>query len=248
MKIYLATSFSNKENAPLKKNNNKYYLISYYYARCVKDISVHEWLFKEDILLDSGAFTFMNASKESQIDWDKYIEEYANFINKYNFDKFFELDIDSLVGIKEVERLRKKLENLTGKQCIPVWHKSRGSKYFKELCNNYKYISVGGLVTREIVGSEYPIIQKMVNYANSKGVKVHGLGFTKGDWLPKIKWYSVDSTSWKGTIMSYTSYIFNGLRIKGTPLLGFKTEMYNQLINKNIIAWVKYQKYADKHL
>lgn len=56
-----------------------------------------------DFLLDSGAFSFMQG--KGAVDWDQYTEEYAEWINRYGITKFFELDIDSLVGIKEVERL-----------------------------------------------------------------------------------------------------------------------------------------------
>ena len=63
-------------------------------------------------LLDSGAFTFMSGSHKGTISWDEYVEEYATFINRHKVELFFELDIDSVVGIKEVERLREKLEVL----------------------------------------------------------------------------------------------------------------------------------------
>ena len=67
-------------------------------------------------LLDSGAFTFMSGSHKGGINWDEYVEEYAAFINRWNVQLFFELDIDSVVGLTEVERLREKLEALTGKK------------------------------------------------------------------------------------------------------------------------------------
>lgn len=57
-------------------------------------------------LLDSGAYTFMAGSHKGAIDWDEYVESYAKFINKYDVRLFFELDIDSVVGLEEVERLR----------------------------------------------------------------------------------------------------------------------------------------------
>ena len=79
-----------------------------------------------DFILDSGAFTFMNGKEAKNIVWDEYVELYAKTINDYNIEKFIELDIDSVVGLNEVERLRKKLERLTQKQPIVVWHKSRG--------------------------------------------------------------------------------------------------------------------------
>lgn len=81
-----------------------------------------------DFILDSGAFTYMNGKDGSNVNWDLYVEKYAQVINEYDIDKFIELDIDSVVGLLEVERLRKKLEQLTNKQPIVVWHKSRGGR------------------------------------------------------------------------------------------------------------------------
>lgn len=107
-------------------------LESFYYCR------TNKWIPKllpyiSEFLLDSGAFSFLsNSAKE--VDWDEYVEDYARFINKYNINLFFEVDIDPLVGLKEVERLRAKLEALTGKKPIPVWHKSRGKDYFIKMC------------------------------------------------------------------------------------------------------------------
>ena len=57
-------------------------------------------------LLDSGAFSFMAGRKV--VNWDTYTEQYAEYINRYKIDLFFELDIDSIVGLQEVERLRAK--------------------------------------------------------------------------------------------------------------------------------------------
>ena len=86
-------------------------LESFYYIEEEKEY-IHKY---DNFLLDSGAFTFMSSSKGG-VNWDEYIKKYAEFINQYNVKHFFELDIDSIVGIKEVERLRRNLEELTGKQ------------------------------------------------------------------------------------------------------------------------------------
>ena len=64
-------------------------------------------------LLDSGAFTFMQGTHQGDVDWDEYIEQYADLINRYDVKLFFELDIETIVGMAEVERLRAKLEKLT---------------------------------------------------------------------------------------------------------------------------------------
>lgn len=49
-------------------------------------------------LLDSGAFTFMNNSKNA-VDFDEYLTRYIDFINRHDIEYFFELDIDSIVGL-----------------------------------------------------------------------------------------------------------------------------------------------------
>lgn len=91
------------------------------------------------IIIDSGAFTFMRG--KATVNWDSYVEEYASYIRKHDIDLFFELDIDAIVGLKEVERLRTKLEKLTGKKPIPVWHISRGKDYFVKMCKEYPYVA-----------------------------------------------------------------------------------------------------------
>ncbi len=92
-------------------------------------------------LLDSGAYTFMAGSHKGGCDWDAYVSEYADFINRFDVKLFFELDIDSVVGLAEVERLRHKLERMTGKKPIPVWHKNRGKEYFIKMCEEYPYVA-----------------------------------------------------------------------------------------------------------
>ena len=99
-----------------------YILESFYYA---DDDTKRLLPYFGDFLLDSGAFTFMQG-KGGSPNWDEYIERYANFIKENKVQKYFELDIDSVVGYEKVKEYRNKLELLVGWQCIPVWHKSRG--------------------------------------------------------------------------------------------------------------------------
>ena len=87
-------------------------------------------------LIDSGAFTFMQGTHKEDINWDEYIEQYADFINRWDVKLFFELDIETIVGLPEVERLRAKLEKLTNKRCIPVWHIQRGKESSFECAKN----------------------------------------------------------------------------------------------------------------
>lgn len=38
---------------------------------------------------------------KAAVNWDEYVEEYAEFIIKYDIKLFFELDIDAIVGLKK---------------------------------------------------------------------------------------------------------------------------------------------------
>lgn len=148
-------------------------------------------------LLDSGAFTFMSGSHKGGINWDEYVEEYAAFINRWDVKLFFELDIDSVVGLPETERLREKLEALTGKKPIPVWHRNRGKEYFIKMCEDYPYVALGGIVTKEIDRKKYETaFPWFIKTAHEHKCKIHGLGYTTVANLKKYHFDSVDSTSW----------------------------------------------------
>lgn len=134
MKIFLAGTYSENKNAE-DVLQSMYNLESFYYIKPWQYEMVHR---SKMFLLDSGAFTFFSSGKK--IDWDEYIEKYANFIKEHDVSYFFELDIDSLIGYESVKQYRKKLERLTNRQCIPVWHKSRGMKSGKGCVLNIRML------------------------------------------------------------------------------------------------------------
>ena len=136
--------------------NKPYILESFYYC---DDYTERLLPYFGDFLLDSGAFTFMQGTSGA-VDWDTYIERYAEFIRRNSIDKFFELDIDSVVGYDRVKPMRRKLESLANRQSIPVWHKSRGIEEYRRLCDEYPYVALGGIVsgefTKQIIGYSLP--------------------------------------------------------------------------------------------
>lgn len=199
-----------------------------------------------NFILDSGAFTYLNNSKES-IDWEKYIDSYANFIVKYNVDKFIELDIDSVVGLKEVERLRNQLEKKVGRKCMPVWHKSRGKDYWIRMCKEYDYIAIGGIVTKEIKSTEYKYFHYLIKIAHENNCKVHGLGFTNLKGLKEYNFDSVDSTSWLSGNRFGSIYKFNGeTMLKFDKKLGQRVITHKTAMN-NFEEWVKFANYMEKN-
>ena len=110
-------------------------LESYYYLRKNEDFMPLVRHFGS-FLLDSGAYTFMAGSHKGGCDWDAYVSEYADFINRFDVKLFFELDIDSVIGLAEVERLRHKLERMTGKKPIPVWPRTEARSISSRCARN----------------------------------------------------------------------------------------------------------------
>ena len=246
MRIHLAAICSGQSANAYRKNNlyPKFILESFFY--------LEDWLFEfptfhpDNFMLDSGAFTFMNQKDGGQVDWDEYVERYAQVIVERGIKFFFELDIDSLVGIKEVERLREKLERLTGKKSIPVFHKSRGQQYWFDMLAAYDYVALGGIVTKEIKAKEYEFFKWFLRTAREKKVKVHGLGFTNFEGLLKYPFYSVDSSSWIGSRYG-NLYRFDGLRMKKIKRPKNVRMTDYKLFNKNNLSeWMKFQIYAEK--
>lgn len=200
-------------------------------------------------LLDSGAFTFRN-EKHGNVDWNDYLERYIDFINRNDVKLFFELDIDSIIGYENVLKLRKRLEQGTGKKCIPVWHVWRGKEDFLKMCDEYQYVSLGGIVNADIKRADYEkMFPWFINEAHKRGAKIHGLGFTKLSMLEKYHFDSVDSTSWTSGNRFGHVYRFNGRTMeKFGRESNQKMKDSRRLAINNFNEWVKFQKYAEMHL
>lgn len=198
-------------------------------------------------MLDSGAFTFFSSG--SSIDWWDYIKKYAAFIKRNNVDLYFELDIDKIIGYEKVLYYRKKLEDLTGKPCIPVWHKSRGKDEFIKMCEQYKYVAIGGIVSKEITQKDYKFFPYLINTAHDYGAKIHGLGFTNLQGLTKYHFDSVDSTAWVSGNRFGAVYKFNGrTMIKFSKQEGQRLANSKEVALHNFKEWVKFSQYAEKYL
>ena len=201
-----------------------------------------------DFLLDSGAFTFMQ-NATSDIVWEEYIERYADFIKRNKVEKFFELDIDPIVGYDKVKYYRQRLETLTGRPCIPVWHKSRGIDEFYKMCDEYGYGAIGGVVTKEISKKQYDLFPIMIKEAHKRKCRLHGLGFTNLSYLPKCHFDSVDSTAWTaGNRFGYV-YKFDGKTMRKIDApSGKRLADPRRVALNNYIEWIKFQKYAEANL
>ena len=232
---------------PRDKQHGVHILESFYYA--------DEWTEKMipvfgKFLLDSGAFTMMmNSSKAGGVNWDEYVDRYADFIVRNKVERFFELDIDKIIGYDRVIALRNRLEKKTGRQAIPVWHKYRGKDNFLRMCDEYKYVAIGGIVTKEIQPEEYKYFPWLISEAHRRGAKIHGLGFTAMKELPRCHFDSVDSTAWTTGNRFGMVYEFDGRSmVKHKKGKGQCLKDSRAVAIHNFNEWVKFQKWAETHL
>lgn len=247
MKICLAGTYAitNKNKNIIKES--RYVLESFYYIQDWQLPYIKEF---DLFLLDSGAFTFMNNVKDkTKIDFDEYLTKYIEFINKNDIKYFFELDIDVVVGYEKVKELRRRLERETGKKCIPVWHRERGKEEFINMCKEYDYVAIGGLVGQGYSKKYWKYFPWFINTAHKYGAKIHALGFTSLIGLKKYNFDTVDSTSWKSGNRFGTLYVFRNdtlVQIKKPDGHRLKSGDYYSIVEKhNFDEWVKYQKYMS---
>ena len=223
-------------------------LQSYYYLRTKKTVHI-----PDRFLLDSGAFTFIVGDKSKQVNWDEYVDQYAAFVKKHNVRRYFELDIDVIVGYDRVKQLRARLESQVGWPSIPVWHKGRGKDGYLEMCNGqYDYVALGGIAPGEITQERFKYLPWFVKTAHSKGIKVHGLGITSADWLRKCHFDSVDSATWLVGDRFSNICRFECVKGKWTMtqkhLYGKRCKDVAKLRQFNFNQWVLFQEYAETHL
>ncbi|MCW6681598.1 hypothetical protein NHG29_01795 [Aerococcaceae bacterium NML160702] len=244
-KLYLGVEANNLVRFEDELKQNKYPLISYHYF---KDKGLSWLQGNKELICDSGAFTFMSASKApSKTALIEYANRYAQFVIDNDIPYYVELDVDSIFGYEFALQLREILENKVGRPCVPIWHVSRGKEDFIDMCKRYDYAGVGGIVTKEQIAKhkdKYHLLNKL---ARDNGCKLHGMGFTPTKDLNSYGFYSVDSTSWKsggrfGTIYQYS----NGQLLTKKKPSGTRLKDYTKLDIHNVKQWIKYQQFAEK--
>lgn len=145
------------------------------------------------ILIDSGAFSFHVNTITPGTDPEEYFQDYLEWCkqNRDLFHRCVELDLDDIVGESTVHAWRGEMR-AEGIHPIYCWGPARGKKGWMEACDDpaIDYMAVGGGWASD------PRAANMVRRAQSRGKKVHGMGFTETiHGLHRMQYYSVDSTS-----------------------------------------------------
>lgn len=173
----------------LKENDYLDSLTSYFYFKEKKDLEK----FKDfRVFIDSGAFSAFTRGITIDID------EYCNWI-KAN-DWITQYSVLDCIGDAEGTLKNQKYMEEMGTNPIPCFHANEDLKYLEYYCENYDYISLGGLVfySRDrktlirILDEMFSIVKKYWPK------KIHGFGMTGIPILERYPFYSVDSTSWLG--------------------------------------------------
>jgi hypothetical protein len=251
MKIYLA-GFKTIEKYYTETTQDIYLLSSFWEY---KNGKYGQYVLQDRHILDSGAFTAINdkKGKYKNYDWDSYLKKYIQFIKQTNQKLFFELDIDCVVGLKKVEDYRKQIEDAIGIAPIVCWHQNRGPDYWIKSCEDYDYVALGTTQASNIgkkIRANPNVLNWFIDNAHKNKAKIHGLGFTSAPWLTKLKFDSVDSTTWNVGGKFGNAIVFDK---NGLPTQQYKNE--NKRVKDsaglnvfNFNQWVKFQKYADNNL
>lgn len=247
MILYLAGFKSSARRWKLDTSN--IYLLSSFWEH--KSGKYDEYVKQEKHILDSGAFSAFSG-KNNNFDWDTYVKKYANFIIQNNIQKFFELDIDVVVGLEKVEYYRRYLEDRTGRQPIPVWHANRGKDYFLRMCEDYSYVAIGTTSAMEEgrrIRQNPMILKWFIDQAHKANARIHGLGFTSTNYLPFLNFDSVDSTTWLSGAKYGQVYVFeNNKMVYHNPPKGMRVANHDLVNRHNFNEWIKFQQYAKQFL
>lgn len=282
MKIFLASTFNQIVIDCLKQAKPFNVLFSYYYLANKNDQVTLDVLkyFKSIgtfIMIDSGAHSFFSEEglsiahskkkKTKQTDFFEYAKNYAAWLVKYKkyIDVAVELDIDVLIGYSDVLKIRKILES-SGAPIMPVWHKSLGEAEWDNMIANYPYVGIGlgdAKSTKSILNIRF-FINKLSKAIKNK-TKVHAFGMVKPNYMLRLPFYSVDSSSWNagsryGQLVGYDAKnikivqkrvnnqkdflkVVNHLQLDTSPTDLFKaTRSY---VNRDIINVQAYKRLED---
>lgn len=254
------------------------FLMSYEYAggkgasliKEYKDMGVR-------FFIDSGVFTYLNDEKyrEYSIEqWESHIESYLSWCKKHKHIIFAiaNLDLENLLGVEQIEVWnRKYFEPFMLETGIPVcfiWHPCAGEKYWEKMCQRYPYVGFSWVSDEGAdLGEDFGM--KMLRTAEKYKSVVHGMGMTRTSLLPRLPFYSVDSTSWKVGLRYGLLSIWNGLKVQQFKkedwdkkalkyIQGYKDirldyeklkqDDMEETIKANVYAYIKAEAYAVERL
>lgn len=201
-----------------------------------------------EILIDSGAFTFLNGGNTR--DFEKHVSNYIDFIkdntNQSNILGFFEMDVGRVLGEDTAMDIRKDLNKVSDK-IIPVWHPHQGLDGYYKMLEEYKGKRVAiAQALEKLEDGQYNLF---LNTAHKYDCSMHILGFTRVNMFEKLNFGkddSVDSMTWQIDASFGNIILFRKGNIK-TIKLGIREiwKPQRELYLYSFINLMKYYKEYD---
>lgn len=168
-------------------------LISYAYLR--EEPATVERVMGADsveLLVDSGAFTAMNAGREIDL------PDYCRFLHQHRESIFAYIALDKLQDPAQTDRnLRAMIAD--GLRPVPVHVLGDDGRRMDELFALSDYVALGGLRRPHRGPAPLPYVKQKMEWA--AGRKVHWLGYTSKPVLQSFRPFSCDCSSWIGGAM-----------------------------------------------
>ncbi len=142
---------------------------------------------KIEVLLDSGAFTALNAGVEIKL------EDYMRFLEEWSPKLFGYLALDVLGDPKATDR-NLQIMRSAGFKPVPVHVRGDDQRRMDELFELSDWVALGGLRRPHVGwGSQSYVKQKMLW---ARGRDVHWLGYTNQKMVRGFSPFSCDSSNW----------------------------------------------------
>ena len=194
MKVYFGGCEYPKALIKLHDQNVKTVMFSYAAKPSVRTWQMAKELGME-VLLDSGAFSAWSRGK------DISIQEYADYLTKWQPNKYFNLDV---IGDPEATQVNQRYLESKGFKPIPVFHLGEPMQLLDELVRRYDVIGLGGTVGKPHRQRRNWLSQL---YSRHPEGKFHGLGITHRELMTAYPFYSVDSTWWLAMFVERTARV-----------------------------------------
>ena len=156
-----------------------------------------------EIFADSGAYSAFSAGAVVKLaDYKAWLSEHRRFITTA-------ATLDVIGDPEATQRNTMKL-NADGLKVIPVFHTGSPFARLEQLCEEYPYIALGGMVP---FGNQVSTLGRWLircfKIGERYGTRFHGFGQTSPTLLSSLPFYSVDSSTWSAGVRFGEARLWN---------------------------------------